>query len=54
MKVTALAPSMGAEITNIDLAACFDRATGSIDSAVVAEIRSVWLAHQLVDRKSVV
>ena len=48
MKVTALAPSMGAEITNIDLAACCDRATGSIDSAVVAEIRSVWLAHQLV------
>jgi taurine dioxygenase len=48
MKVMALAPSMGAEITNIDLAACCDRATGSIDSAVIAEIRSVWLAHQLV------
>ena len=41
MKVTALAPSMGAEITNIDLAACCDRATGSIDSTVIAEIRYV-------------
>jgi hypothetical protein len=33
MKLTALAPSIGAEITIIDLAACCDCATDSIDKA---------------------
>ena len=48
MKVTALARSMGAEITNIDLADCFDHSTNRMDNAVVKEIRSAWLEHHLV------
>ena len=47
MKVTDLAPSMGAEITDIDLSKCFASA-GCIDPTVIAEIRSVWLDYQLV------
>ncbi len=39
---------MGAEITNIDLADCFDHSTNRMDNAVVKEIRSAWLEHHLV------
>ena len=35
MKVTALAPAMGAEITNVDLSAAHD-------GGLIAELRSVW------------
>ena len=48
MRVTSLAPSMGAEITEIDLTNCFDRSANRIDSAVMAEIRAAWLEHQLI------
>ena len=48
MKVTPLAPSMGAEITKIDLAKHFDRSANRIDSAVMADIKAVWLEHQMI------
>ena len=48
MRVTPLAPSMGAEITDIDLAKYFDRSANRIDSAVMVDIRAAWLEHQLV------
>ena len=48
MKVTPLAPSMGAEITEIDLTNYFDRSANRIDSAVMAEIKAAWLEHQLI------
>ena len=48
MKVTPLAPSMGAEITDIDLKNYFDRSANRIDSAVMAEIKAAWLEHQLI------
>ena len=48
MKVTALAPSMGAEITDIDLANYVDRSANRIDSALMSDIRTAWLEHQLI------
>ena len=48
MKVTPLAPSMGAEITEIDLTNYFDRSANRIDRAVMAEIKAAWLEHQLI------
>lgn len=48
MKVTPLAPSMGAEITDIDLANYVDRSANQIDSAVMADIKAAWLEHQLI------
>jgi taurine dioxygenase len=48
MKLQALAPSMGAELTGVDLAAYFNSATNRIDEAFMAEIRSIWLAHQMI------
>jgi len=48
MKVTPLAPSMGAEITDIDLANYIDRSANQIDSAVMADIKAAWLEHQLI------
>jgi taurine dioxygenase len=48
MKLQALAPSMGAELTGVDLAAHFNSATNRIDEAFMAEIRSIWLAHQMI------
>ena len=48
MKVTPLAPSMGAEITDIDLAVHFDSTANSIDNTLMADIRAAWLEHQLI------
>ena len=48
MKVTPLAPSMGAEITGIDLIKHFNRSANRIDSAVMADIKAVWLERQLI------
>jgi len=48
MKVTPLAPSMGAEITEIDLAKHFDTSANRIDGAVIADIKAAWLEHQLI------
>jgi taurine dioxygenase len=48
MRVTSLAPSMGAEITGIDLTNYFNRSTNLIDSAVMADIKAVWLERQLI------
>ena len=48
MKVTPLAPSMGAEITGIDLTKHFNRSANRIDSAVMADIKAVWLERQLI------
>ena len=48
MKVTPLAPGMGAEITEIDLAKHFDKSACRVDSAVIKEIKAVWLECQLV------
>ena len=48
MRVTPLAPSMGAEITGIDLKKHFNRSANRIDSAVMADIKAVWLEHQLI------
>ena len=48
MKVTPLAPSMGAEITEIDLAKHFDTSANRIDGAVMADIKAAWLEHQLI------
>ena len=41
MKVTALAPAMGADVTNVDLSAAHD-------DELVAELRAVWLEYQLI------
>ena len=41
MKVTALAPAMGAEVTNVDLSAAHD-------DGLIAELRSVWLEYQII------
>ena len=48
MRVKPLAPSMGAEITEIDLAQHFDRSGNRFDSAVMADIKAVWLERQLI------
>ena len=48
MKVTPLAPSMGAEITGIDLKKHFNSSANRIDSAVMADIKAVWLERQLI------
>jgi len=48
MKVTPLAPSMGAEITDIDLAVHFQSTANRIDDALMADIRAAWLEHQLI------
>ena len=48
MRVTPLAPSMGAEITGIDLTKHFNRSANRIDSAVMADIKAVWLERQLI------
>jgi len=48
MKVMPLAPSMGAEITEIDLAKHFDTSANRIDGAVMADIKAAWLEHQLI------
>ena len=48
MRVTPLAPSMGAEITGIDLTKHFDRSANRIDNAVMADIKAVWLERQLI------
>ena len=41
MKVTALAPAMGAEVTNVDLSAAHD-------DGLIAELRAVWLEYQMI------
>ncbi|NBW05826.1 MAG: taurine dioxygenase, partial [Alphaproteobacteria bacterium] len=41
MKVTALAPALGAEIEGVNL-------TGNLDAGLIADIRAVWLEHQVV------
>ena len=41
MKVTALAPAMGAEVHGIDLSA-------SLDHGLIADLRSIWLEHQMI------
>ena len=41
MKVTALAPAMGAEITGVDLSAAHD-------DGLIAELRAVWLEYQII------
>ena len=48
MKVTPLAPSMGAEITDIDLAKHFDTSANRIESAVMKDIKAAWLEHQMI------
>jgi len=48
MRVAPLAPSMGAEITGIDLKKHFNRSANRIDSAVMADIKAVWLECQLI------
>ena len=48
MRVTPLAPSMGAEITGIDLKKHFNRSANRIDSAIMADIKAVWLECQLI------
>ena len=48
MRVTPLAPSMGAEITGIDLTKHFYRSANRIDNAVMADIKAVWLERQLI------
>ncbi len=48
MKVTPLASSMGAEITDICLEKCFKRSANRIDSLVIADIKAAWLEHQLI------
>ena len=48
MKVTPLAPSMGAAITDIDLAVHFDSTANRIDDTLMADIRAAWLEHQLI------
>ena len=48
MRVTPLATGMGAEITEIDVAKHFDKSACRVDSAVMAEIKAVWLERQLV------
>ena len=48
MRVTPLAPSMGAEITGIDLKKHFNRSANRIDSAVMADIKAMWLEFQLI------
>ena len=42
MKVTALAPAMGAEITGLDFA------KGDFKSGLIDDIRAVWLEHHLL------
>ncbi|GIR94231.1 MAG: alpha-ketoglutarate-dependent taurine dioxygenase [Alphaproteobacteria bacterium] len=39
---------MGAEITGIDLKKHFNRSANRIDSAVMADIKAVWLERQLI------
>ena len=41
MKVTALAPAMGAEVTNVDLSAAHD-------DGLIAELYAVWLEYQMI------
>ncbi|MDA9193995.1 TauD/TfdA family dioxygenase [Alphaproteobacteria bacterium] len=41
MKVSALAPAMGAEVTNVDLSAAHD-------DGLIAELRAVWLEYQII------
>ena len=48
MKVTPLAPSMGAEITDIDLAKHFDTNANRIESVVMKDIKAAWLKHQMI------
>ena len=48
MRVKPLAPSMGAEITGIDLTKYFNGSVDRIDSAVMADIKAVWLERQLI------
>ena len=48
MRVTPMAPSMGAEITDIDLAKFVDRSGNRIDRSVVEDIKAAWLKHQLI------
>ena len=48
MKVTPLAPSIGAEITDIDLAKYFDGSADGIDGVAMADIKAAWLEHQLI------
>ena len=42
MKVTKLAPAMGAEITGIDLG------SSDFSNNLIGEIRAVWLEHGMV------
>ena len=48
MRVTSLAPSMGTEITGIDLTKYFTRSANRFDIAVMADIKAVWLESQLI------
>ena len=48
MRVTPLAPSMGAEISDIDLAAHYDRSANRFDRAVMADIKAAWLEYQMI------
>ena len=46
MKVTKLAPAMGAEITGINLAS--SDFSDNVFGEVIGEIRAVWLEHNVI------
>ena len=41
MKVKALSPALGAEVTGIDL-------SGPLDDAKITDLRAIWLEHQMI------
>ena len=41
MKVKALSPALGAEVTGIDLSV-------SLDDAIIDDLRAIWLQHQMI------
>ena len=48
MKVLALAHSMGAEITDIDLGSYINNETKNFDECLINDIRSIWLKYQMI------
>jgi len=47
VKVTPLAPAMGAEITGLDLGREFVEGRG-FPAALIADLRAIWLDHQMI------
>ena len=41
MKVKALSPALGAEVTGIDL-------SGPLDDAKITDLRAIWLEYQMI------